>query len=254
MIDTFSFVDSDRIQLIQAGHTQQQNETFYLLNLYALAGASTARRTFFRHLHNILDNMQNIIDLDRFIISGDFNYSHLRQSDVTTSTSQRWRSMLSQTFYNAMNTGDLQDFPTFQRKRGTDYSMPTIDYIYLRKDISIGLCDTDISPLPSIWSDHSVLSVHIRMGTSSTGPGLWRGNPTYASHSKLRTHLELRLQKLMTGWQADLTAQQKWEQVKETTRRNTSNEANTITQIPASPSSRLPDSDLAASSSADCNP
>ncbi|KAI8327120.1 hypothetical protein BD560DRAFT_343183 [Blakeslea trispora] len=72
------------------------------MNLYAPAGASTARRTFFRHLHDLLDNMRNIIDLDYVIISGDFNYSHLRQNDLNTSTSQRWRSMLSQTLYNAI--------------------------------------------------------------------------------------------------------------------------------------------------------
>ncbi|OBZ81465.1 hypothetical protein A0J61_10485 [Choanephora cucurbitarum] len=89
--------------------------------------------------------------------------------------------------------------------------MSTIDYIYLGHDIKIGLCDTAISPLPSIWSENSVLSVQIRMSTSSTGPGLWRGNPTYASHSKLRAKLVQRPQQLMagrqTGRQANVTAQ-----------------------------------------------
>ena len=141
----------------------------------------------------MLDIMRNIIDLEQLIISGGFNYSHLRPNELNVTTSQRWRGLLAQAFYNTMQSGDLQDFPTFQRRRGTDYIMSTIDYIYLGHNLRIGLCDTDIASLPGIWSDHSILSITLRLGTSSTGPGLWRGSPTYATHSRLRGKLEHRL-------------------------------------------------------------
>ncbi|KAG0934887.1 hypothetical protein G6F32_010587 [Rhizopus arrhizus] len=77
-----------------------------------------------------------------------------------------------------------------------------IDYIYLGQSFYHHLKDTSITRLNAAWSDHSVLDITLVVGQSPTGPGLWRANPTYA------THLE-----------PSLSPAEKWDRVKASTKK-----------------------------------
>jgi hypothetical protein len=166
--------------------------------------------------------MQDQVAFDRLIISGDFNYSLLRQHVLQQATSNEWRALLAQFFSNSMMMNNLSEIPTFQRNRIDTTVTSVIDYIYLGRHLQQQLQDTRITRLHSDWSDHSILQISFRVGTSPTGPGLWRANPVYASHPALISRIFDKVNRLIVTFsKADtqLSAEEKWDSVKSTTKK-----------------------------------
>jgi exonuclease III len=221
-INTSQFFEDDRFQLCRIEHPQNFYENFYILNIYATASSNPNRREFFSKLAAMLYELQFTIDFNRLIISGDFNYSLLRNGTLTTTTSTNWLLLLDQYFYNTMQMNDLTEIPTFQRTRNDTSVSSVIDYIYFGKGLQNHLQNTKISRLKAEWSDHSLLQTTFIAGQSPTGPGIWRANPIYASHPELQTLINDKIQNLLLFLQktnSSLTSAEKWDRVKSATKK-----------------------------------
>ncbi|KAI9336055.1 hypothetical protein BD770DRAFT_374068, partial [Pilaira anomala] len=94
--------------------------------------------------------------------------------------------------YNSMDM-----IPTFQR---SPTITSTIDYIHLGTLLKNRITENSIQYINPNWSDHALLGLTITLGTSKIGPdttpGMWRGNPTYASNPKFKQNLEKKITKL----------------------------------------------------------
>ncbi|EIE76816.1 hypothetical protein RO3G_01520 [Rhizopus delemar RA 99-880] len=49
---------------------------------------------------------------------------------------------------------------------------------------------SNLHKLNASWTDHSMLSVTCCVGTSPSGPGLWRGKPILARKSAFQQYLQ----------------------------------------------------------------
>jgi exonuclease III len=221
-IDTSNLFEDDRFQLCKIEHPQGFYEPFFILNIYARANSDQNRREFFDKLTNMLYGLDDQIAFDRLIISGDFNYSYQRHRSLARTTSNEWRSLLNRFFFNSMVMNDLDDIPTFQRTNVGVVVTSTIDYIYLGRHLHQQLQDTSIHRLCSDWSDHSILQTSFKVGTSPTGPGLWRANPVYASHPALQHQIVNKVNRLMMHFAkhcSNMSPEDKWDQVKTATKK-----------------------------------
>ena len=108
-----------------------------------------------------------------------------------------------------------QDIPTFQRKQQDSHIYSTIDYIYAGSSFHNQILSNSILPIK--WSDHSILSIHLALGPSPNGGGLWRANPAYASQKPLQKQLHKQLTELITSLApTGLTTAEKWDHIKAT--------------------------------------
>ncbi|KAI9346715.1 hypothetical protein BD770DRAFT_328092, partial [Pilaira anomala] len=222
IINTDHVYANDRFQLCRIDHPQQFYESFYVLNIYAPANNDQIRKDFFGKLTNMLYDQHDTINFNRLIISGDFNYSLLRNRRLTSSTSSDWLALLDTYFYNTMQMNDFTEIPTFQRTNNGSMIASVIDYIYVGQLLYTQLKDTNISRLNAAWSDHSILDITFVAGTSPTGPGLWRANPTYANHRALQLLITKKIFNLMKYFQkvdTILTPAEKWDRVKASTKK-----------------------------------
>lgn len=221
MVDTSEYYTSDRFQLCKVEHPLNYFNPFYILNLYAPASSAAERREFFEQLQSLLYNMYSQIDFDRLIIAGDFNYSHLRPHLLSGHTSFNWRQLLDMFFSNSMTMNNMCDIPTFQRMNGDTLVSSVIDYIYLGRQIHQTLTYTNIQRLNSYWSDHSILEITFTVGQSPTGPGLWRANPTYASHEALQKLIRQKVKQMLYNFSLheSLSAAHKWDRLKHAIRK-----------------------------------
>ena len=213
-----SLYSSDRYQLCQVKHPQNFYEPFHILNLYAPASSASARKNLSSRLASMLDTLQDdqTISMDSLIICGDFNYSLLRPRQYKSSTTDNWRILLETQFYNSMEANQMNKVPTFQRTRHAETSVwSVIDYIYLGQSFIHYLVRNDITRLDPNWSDHNVLQITLQLSSSPIGPEMWRANPAYASHKKLRRQLSLRLTQLVNDLTtSNLSDDYLWDSVK----------------------------------------
>ena len=221
IIDTSSTFISPRFQLCKVDHPQLFYESFFILNIYAPAHSHRERREFFDQLTRMLYGMHDKIAFDRLIVAGDFNYSNNRTEQLSYATSSEWRALLNEFFHNSMLMNDLANIPTFQRHQSNTTISSVIDYIYVGTTIHHNLKDTQLTRLHQSWSDHSLLQVSFMAGQAPTGPGLWRANPIYASHSALKDQITHKINRLMQKLSRDTqsTSADKWDKVKSTTKK-----------------------------------
>ncbi|KAI8994903.1 hypothetical protein BDB01DRAFT_715387 [Pilobolus umbonatus] len=185
---------------------------FYILNVYAPSRCGRDRKTFFNSVLEILYSLHDTIDIDRLIISGDFNYSYLRESTLLEQTSSQWISFLSQSYTNIMETVNFHTVPTFRRN---DEIMSTIDYIFVSPNIKFYRDQTDICILQPSWSDHSLLQTSFEIGRSNSGPLMWRANPIYCKNKQFQKQLSNRIPLLLDECYDQLTDIEMWEKIKE---------------------------------------
>jgi exonuclease III len=211
----------DRIQLCQVEHPQKLYTPFFILNIYTPATTHRTRREFFDILSSMLYSMQDQLSFERLIIVGDFNYSHLRPHLLTRATSSEWIHLLGLFFFNSMMMNDLSEIITFQRTHGDSMVCSVIDYIYVGQQFRNQLKDTRITRLNSACSDHSVLQIEFYVGSSPTGPGLWRANLVYASHTMLQNRITEKIIKVLASFKRDSlqSPEDKWDQVQSATKR-----------------------------------
>ncbi|KAI9476606.1 MAG: hypothetical protein EXX96DRAFT_460742, partial [Benjaminiella poitrasii] len=207
-IPTDTIFPSDRLILCKVHHPHDFYIPFYILNLYAPADSNVARREFFDSIYHMLLHLSDTtLSLDRSLISGDFNYDLCRDIDSGKGlfkTSPNWITFLQQFFHNTMQCNDLVSVPTFQRRVGTASS---IDYIYAGYGLQHSITESTISYLQPTWSDHAILHSSFSLGKSKTGPGLWRGNPQYASNPKFQRMLTEYVNDLMDNMPTNCSPQ-----------------------------------------------
>ncbi|EIE78298.1 hypothetical protein RO3G_03002 [Rhizopus delemar RA 99-880] len=202
--------ENDRTILTKVTHPHNAFAPFYVLVIYAPATSGQHRSQFFDQLFDLLHSPTLDINLDRLVITGDFNYSYQRPH-LSSQTSLQWVSFLDDHFYNALQKDDLHELPTFRRN---DNILSTIDYIFVSQSWCSKVTESNIHKLDASWSDHSLLSITCCIGSSPSGPGLWRGNPLLARNPAyqqyLRQHLEYILPKLPSEW----SAAKSWDHIK----------------------------------------
>ncbi|KAK4517425.1 uncharacterized protein ATC70_000760 [Mucor velutinosus] len=192
-------------------------EPFYILNLYAPATSDNRpRQEFFESIYNLLSTLSETIELERLLISGDFNYDYVR--DITNATrivktSLNWLSYLDQHFHNYLILNDMNSVPTYQ------HALSTLDFIYAGHALRHLLSDANVGFIPPSWSDHAILEVTLKLGKSKLGPELWRGNPCYANNPAFRKQLEEKINTAMDTMDVDMTPQEQWERIKLVTRK-----------------------------------
>ncbi|KAG1046594.1 hypothetical protein G6F43_010926 [Rhizopus delemar] len=202
--------ENDRIILTNVTYPHNTFAPFYVLVVYAPATSGQRRSQLFDQLFDLLHSPTLDINLDRLVITGDFNYSY-KCPHLSSQTSLQWVSFLDDNFYNALRKDDLHELPTFQRN---DNIFSTIDYIFVSQSWCSKVTESNIHKLDASWSDHSLLSITCCIGSSPSGPGLWRGNPLLARNSAyqqyLRQDLEDIIPKLPSGW----SAAKSWDHIK----------------------------------------
>ncbi|CAO3600825.1 unnamed protein product [Absidia cylindrospora] len=197
--------------LAKVTHPHHFYAPFYILTIYADAKSGRTRQAYFNTLLDLIVDYadRNIIDFDRLVITGDFNYD-LHRPHLSSQTSLAWVDLLDTHFYNTMTYTDSQSIPTFQR--GSSSSV--IDYTYVSASLKTVISDSSILPLQPEWSDHSILSTSLRIGYSKFGPGLWRANPTYLNHPDFKDQLSAALDKFTSCASSSTPPQELWEDLK----------------------------------------
>lgn len=201
---------TDRILLSRVHHPHDFYAPFYILNIYAPAKTTANRRHFFDMITDLITTGHHIIDLDRLIIMGDFNYSYLR-SQLHVNTSRRWIALLEDSFYNCMKLHDRQELPTYSR----NHTIPsTIDYIFASTSMGMRLTDNSLNILRPDWSDHSMLSISLNLGRSPCGPGLWRANPLFVKNAIYRDQLTAVVDQFFANDHSTVDPQEQWDLLK----------------------------------------
>ncbi|KAG1136310.1 hypothetical protein G6F37_012114 [Rhizopus arrhizus] len=120
-----------------------------------------------------------------------------------------------------MTLNDLTGVPTFQRSQANIFISSVIDYLYAGTDIFHNLRDTQITRLHHTWSDHSILHISFTAGHSPTGPGIWRANPVYASHTILQEQIKENVTRLIHSFSncKELPPEEKWDRIKLVTKK-----------------------------------
>jgi hypothetical protein len=152
----------------------------------------------------MLSTFSETIDIERLLISGDFNYDYVRDINNASRiarTSLNWLGYLEQHFHNCLTLNDMDSVPTYQR------TLSTIDFIFAGHALRHLLSDANVGFIPPSWSDHAILEVTLKLGKSKMGPGLWRGNPCYANNRAFQTQLEEKINATMDTLDLDMTPQ-----------------------------------------------
>ncbi|KAI8139863.1 Endonuclease/exonuclease/phosphatase [Fennellomyces sp. T-0311] len=170
--------------LTRVEHRHNPFLPFYILTIYAPAGTTTERQSFYSALcaSPILDQQQPY--RQRLIITGDFNYSYQR-TDYHRNAPPEWFAMLQDEFFNCINPNPLdRPLPTFCRG---DFTMSTIDYIFASPSFKNTVKAREVSYIANSWSDHALLLTTFKMGPPTSGKGYWRGNPLIGIQGVLST-------------------------------------------------------------------
>ncbi|KAG1139313.1 hypothetical protein G6F37_009854 [Rhizopus arrhizus] len=130
-------------------HPHNAFDPFYVLVIYAPATSGQHPSQFFDQLFDFLHPPTLDINLDRLVITGDFNYSY-HHPHMSSQTSLQWVSFLDDQFYNALQKDDLHELPTF---RLNDNMFSTADYTFVSQPWCSKVIEKDIIPkLSSGWS------------------------------------------------------------------------------------------------------
>ncbi|KAG1522711.1 hypothetical protein G6F52_005627 [Rhizopus delemar] len=178
--------EHDRMILTKVTHSSHAFAPFFILVLYAPASSGRQRQQFFDQVFELLHAQDLDINFDRLLITGDFNYSYARSS-LSSQTSLQWISFLEDHFYNTLKKDGLHELPTFRRNESI---FSTIDYIFVSQAWCLAVMASNLHKLNASWTDHSMLSVTCCVGTSPSGPGLWRGKPILARKSAFQQYLQ----------------------------------------------------------------
>ncbi|CEP15119.1 hypothetical protein [Parasitella parasitica] len=218
-IATDHLYESERHILCKVHHPHNFYEPFYIINIYAPASSNNKeRQEFYQSLYNMLTSLSDTIDLERLIISGDFNYDYSRDIAKVpriVKTTLEWLCYLEQHFHNCLVYNNMNVLPTYQHGSTTH---STIDYVFAGSGLRHLVNDAAISFPPPAWSDHAVLEVSFKLGKSKLGPGLWRGNPAYANNQDFQQQLETRINTVMASLTDSTSPQDQWELIKRTTK------------------------------------
>ena len=160
----------------------------------------------------------------RQVILGDFNYSYANHfPSMPRRAPQTWLEYIDRFFVDAITLVGQLALPTFQNHRGTS----CIDYGFVTKDMlsSILYSYNQVDFLPIEWTDHRLLSLNLRLRSSSShtssassiGKGFWKAHPRLAKDSTFQAKLNACLSTTIASFPSDLPASLKWEHLKQVT-------------------------------------
>ena len=185
--------------------------TYCVVNLYA---PNDNDPSFFKDLFKKINEM----DCVHVIIGGDFNVVQDPNLD---------RNIPRE--YNKLNRGEIQkgmenleltdiwrdknaDIRRFTWMKGRDQeSWSRIDYFLTSQTLSNSCVETDI--LPSVQTDHSLITVTFEINAISRGPGIWKFNDLLLSDTKCCEELVDVLNNTKRNY-VHLSAFDKWELMK----------------------------------------
>lgn len=160
----------------------------------------------------------------RQVILGDFNYSYANHFlSLPRRAPQEWLQYIDRFFVDAITSAGQLALPTFQNHRGTS----CIDYGFVTKDMfsSVLYNRNQVDFLPLEWTDHRLLSLHLRLQSSSSpsssatsiGNGFWKAHPRLAKDVIFQAKLNSRLSEAIASFPLHLSTSLKWEHLKHVT-------------------------------------
>ncbi|KAK4518015.1 uncharacterized protein ATC70_001365 [Mucor velutinosus] len=161
----------------------------YVLNIYAPADSSQNRAIFYNSLMNYIKSLDSYGDiLERLILAGDFNFQYdLRLPNNAPTKRPAAFVLFTDTFLHDCNNNYsdslFETLPTFRRGK----VIKTLDYIMVGRQLKELYFDNNVEHVSSVWTDHALLTIKLRLQLNNTGKGLWRANPNlvhYKSYVK----------------------------------------------------------------------
>ncbi|KAK4520677.1 uncharacterized protein ATC70_006555 [Mucor velutinosus] len=151
----------------------------YVLNIYAPADSSQNRAIFYNSLMNYIKSLDSYGDiLERLILAGDSNFQYdLRLPNNAPTKRPAAFVLFTDTFLHDCNNiysdSLFETLPTFRRGK----VIKTLDYIMVGRQLKDLYFDNDIEHVSSVWTDHALLTIKLRLQLNNTDKGLWRANP-----------------------------------------------------------------------------
>ncbi|GAN09353.1 hypothetical protein MAM1_0262d08879, partial [Mucor ambiguus] len=102
--------------------------------------------------------------------------------------------------------------PTFRRGK----VIKTLDYIMVGRHLKDLYFDNGIEHVSSVWTDHALLTIKLRLQLNNTGKGLWRANPNLAHYKSYVKKINTGISHFMQNILADSSDsnQIKWDRLK----------------------------------------
>lgn len=179
-------IDQDlegRIIILRAEH---EDDTVYLINVYAPAAAESEKLIFVEKLSYMFDKLMSENDVENFILGGDLNLCMQLDLDSYGQIDRHnnYRIALASLFerYGLVDAWRVLN-PTSKRftwRRKNPIQQSRLDYWYISTHLLYNINSTDIKP--SYRSDHSAITLDlIRNTTKQRGPGFWKFNSVLLS-------------------------------------------------------------------------
>ncbi|CAO3694762.1 unnamed protein product [Rhizopus stolonifer] len=160
------------------------------------------RLVFFRDLTT---NLHPFFQLDptNHIVLGDWNYSYaISPVQLSGRTPYEWLQFVSKSFVDCLTSPGDTHANTFHRGTGSS----CLDYIFV---------STDLAPFKA---SSSKFNLPLKDSVPQTGPGLWRAHPSLTRDGSFCTLLVSNIESLFCQFSSEMTAQCKWERIKEKTK------------------------------------
>ena len=157
-----------------------QGQLFLLINIYAPTSNETENSTF---LANLYEKIQNFIGDDhvQIVSGGDWNFTENNTTDRRGGRPRLWNLSISEIskYKENLDIIDIwrQKYPDQKRftwRSGNKKLASRIDRWYISDSLQPAV--NNVSIIPGIASDHSVLLLHLKCKSFPTGPGMWKLN------------------------------------------------------------------------------
>jgi hypothetical protein len=191
----------------------------YVLNIYAPADSPQSRTIFYNRLMDYIKSLDSFGDiLERLILAGDFNFQYdLRLVNNAPNKRPTAFVVFTDTFLHDCNNNysehlSLETMPTFRRGK----VIKTLDYIMVGRQLKDLYFDNGIEHVSSVWTDHALLTIKLRLQLNNTGKGLWRANPNLVHYKSYVKKINNGISHFMQNTLADSSDsnQIKWDRLK----------------------------------------
>ena len=170
-------------------HCTIQGKNFLLANIYAPT-VESENHIFLNKINQELASFTDT-DIDFMILQDDWNFTENLSLDRLGGNPRLWTESIAQ-INDIKDTYDLLDIWRHRNPIKREYTYyrksegraSRIDRIHLSDSLQSSIRTADI--LPSIYSDHSTLLLHIH-SKSKKGPGLWRLNTSLLDDIAFKT-------------------------------------------------------------------
>ncbi|KAK4509114.1 uncharacterized protein ATC70_007464 [Mucor velutinosus] len=151
--------------------------------------------SFIRNLHLNYHHLSDPSLIVPDALEDSFTSPHLDSNDPSNMPSATraqwlWHAMLQHHYRECSHR--LQPDPPIPTFHGAGYRS-TIDYMYVAPSLTNFVHTSTVDFIAPQWTDHAMLSIHLRMRLNNHGRGLWRVSPRLADNSFFVNQLYKRL-------------------------------------------------------------